>query len=86
MHTDSIFFIYPGDYVYIINYQNLGNHPEQVAYPPCSMISEDTIDIIISNFTFIGDFKDEYRWEESISGNRHTIHECAFTVIDNDFQ
>ena len=84
--TDSIFIFQPGEHIYIINTQKLGNHPDELPYPPCSIGFEDTLNVILNNYTFVGDFKDEYRWEESLGGDRHTVHECRFTIIDNDFQ
>ncbi len=83
---DSILNFSPGDYKYILNTWKLGNHPKDLPYPPCSMHSDDTLIVIINNYNFIGDFKDEYRWDETTSGKRSTIHECSFTITDNDFQ
>ena len=66
--------------------EKLGNHPDELPHPPCSMRAEDTLIVLIDNYTFIGDFKDEYRWEEKTSGKRATIHSCSFTITDDDFQ
>ena len=84
--TDSILNFYPGDYKYILETHKLGNHPSKLPYPPCSMHSDDTITVLIANYTFIGDFKDEYRWDENTSGKRSTIQQCSFTITDDDFQ
>ena len=84
--TDSILTFYPEDYKYIVETQKLGNHPKELPYPPCSMHSDDTLTVLIDDYTFIGNFKDEYRWDENTSGTRATIQQCTFIITDNDFQ
>ena len=50
------------------------------------MHSDDTLTVLIDDYTFIGNFKDEYRWDENTSGKRATIQQCTFIITDNDFQ
>ena len=83
---DSILTFSPGELKYLTNATKLGNHPKELPYPPCSMQPNDTLLVLTNNFTFIGDFTDEYRWNESISGKRATVHQCTFTITDGDFQ
>jgi|TARA_B110000495_G_C22759394_1_gene444696 hypothetical protein len=65
----------------------LGNHPDGLPTSPCSISELDTVFVSVNSiipYSFIGDFRDEYRWEESISGKRNTVQLCTFTITNED--
>ena len=85
--SDSILHLAPNEYVYIVQTLKLGNHPDELPNSPCSISNLDTVFISVNSMTpysFIGDFRDEYRWDESIGGKRNTIHLCTFTITNED--
>ena len=85
--SDSILHLAPNEYVYIVQSLKLGNHPDELPNSPCSISNLDTVFISVNSMTpysFIGDFRDEYRWDESIGGKRNTVHLCTFTITNED--
>jgi hypothetical protein len=85
--SDSILHLPPNEQVYIVLFETLGNHPEELPSPPCSISNFDTVFVSVNSITpysFIGDFRDEYRWGESISGKRNTVHLCTLTITNED--
>ena len=85
--SDSIFHLAPNEEVYIVQSQKLGNHPDELPNSPCSISIFDTVSVSVNSiipYSFIGDFRDEYRWDESISGKRNTVHLCTFTITNED--
>ena len=85
--SDSILHLAPNEYVYIVQTLKLGNHPDELPNSPCSISNLDTVFISVNSMTpysFIGDFRDEYRWDESIVGKRNTMHLCTFTITNED--
>ena len=85
--SDSILHLAPNEYVYIVQTLKLGNHPDELPNSPCSISNLDTVFISVNSMTpysFIGDFRDEYRWDESIGGKRNTMHLCTFTITNED--
>ncbi len=85
--SDSILHLAPNEHVYIVQSVKLGNHPDELPNSPCSISIFDTIIVSVNSiipYSFIGDFRDEYRWDESISGKRNTVHLCTFTITNED--
>ena len=85
--SDSILHLAPNEYAYIVQSLKLGNHPDELPNSPCSISNLDTIFISVNSiipYSFIGDFRDEYRWDESIGGKRNTVHLCTFTITNED--
>jgi hypothetical protein len=85
--SDSILHLAPNEYVYIVQSLKLGNHPDELPNSPCSISNLDTVLISVNSiipYSFIGDFRDEYRWDESIGGKRNTVHLCTFTITNED--
>jgi len=77
----------PNEHVYIVQCLKLGNHPDELPNSPCSISNLDTVFISVNSnisYSFIGDFRDEYRWDESIGGKRNTVHLCTFTITNED--
>lgn len=86
--SDSLFYLAPTESFYIVLFEKIGNHPSELPNIPCSISSFDTVSISVNStpsYSFIGDFRDEYRWDESISGKRNTVHLCTFTITNEDF-
>ena len=80
-------FLTPNEHVYIFQSLKLGNHPDELPNSPCSISNLDTVLISVNSiipYSFIGDFRDEYRWDESIGGKRNTVHLCTFTITNED--
>jgi len=85
--SDSILHLAPNEYLYIVQSLKLGNHPDELPNSPCSISNLDTVLISVNSiipYSFIGDFRDEYRWDESIGGKRNTVHLCTFTITNED--
>jgi hypothetical protein len=85
--SDSILHLAPNEHVYIFQSLKLGNHPDELPNSPCSISDLDTVLISVNSiipYYFIGDFRDEYRWDESIGGKRNTVHLCTFTITNED--
>ena len=85
--SDSVVHLPPNEHVYIVHSVKLGNHPDELPNSPCSISNFDTVFVAvnsISPYSFIGDFRDEYRWDESISGKRNTVQSCTFTITNED--
>ena len=83
---DSIYTLPQNSYVDIEFFQKLGNHPCELPSSPCSITDTDTLVVLLDNYLFIGDFRDEYRWIEDLSGTRHTIQVCTYVITDDDFE
>jgi hypothetical protein len=85
--SDSILHLPANDHIYIVQSIKLGNHPDGLPTSPCSISELDTVFVSVNSiipYSFIGDFRDEYRWEESISGKRNTVQLCTFTITNED--
>ena len=83
---DSIYTVPENSYVDIEFTQKLGNKPCELPSSPCSITDTDTLVVLLDNYLFIGDFRDEYRWIEDLSGNKHTIQVCTYVITDDDFE
>ena len=83
---DSIYTVPENSYVDIEFTQKLGNKPCELPSSPCSITDTDTLVVLLDNYQFIGDFRDEYRWIEDLSGNKHTIQVCTYVITDDDFE
>ena len=83
---DSIYTVPENSYVDIEFTQKLGNKPCELPSSPCSITDTDTLVVLLDNYLFIGDFRDEYRWIEDLSGNKHTIQVCTYIITDDDFE
>ena len=83
---DSIYTVPENSYVDIEFTQKLGNKPCELPSSPCSITDTDTLVVLLDNYLFIGDFRDEYRWIEDLSGNKHTVQVCTYIITDDDFE
>ena len=83
---DSIYTVPENSYVDIEFTQKLGNKPCELPSSPCSITDTDTLVVLLDNYLFIGDFRDEYRWIEDLSGNKHTIQVCTYVITDDGFE
>ena len=82
-YVDTVFYLTSGDYLILSDFTKLGCHPDGLATSPCSINPSDTITVTVNSilpYSFIGDFRDEYSWEETLSGNRATVQGCSFTL------
>ena len=73
--------------LYILQTIKLGNHPDGLPTSPCSISELDTVIVSVNSiipYTFVGNFRDEYRWDESFGGKRHTVQLCTFTITNED--
>ena len=82
-YVDTLFYLTSGDYLILSDFTKLGCHPDGLPTSPCSIYLSDTINVTVNSilpYYFVGDFRDEYSWEETLSGNRITIQGCSFTI------
>ena len=82
-YVDTLFYLTSGDYLILSDFTKLGCHPDGLPTSPCSIYLSDTINVTVNSilpYYFVGDFRDEYSWEETLSGNRSTIQVCSFTI------
>lgn len=82
-YVDTLFYLTSGDYLILSDFTKLGCHPDGLPTSPCSIYLSDTINVTVNSilpYYFVGDFRDEYSWEETLSGNRSTIQGCSFTI------
>ena len=82
-YVDTLFYLTSGDYLILSDFTKLGCHPDGLPTSPCSIYFSDTINVTVNSilpYYFVGDFRDEYSWEETLSGNRSTIQVCSFTI------
>lgn len=85
-YVDTLFYLISGDYLIFSDFTKLGCHPDELATSPCSIYLSDTINVSVNSilpYYFVGDFRDEYSWDETLSGNSATIQSCSF-IITND--
>jgi len=66
--------------------QKLGNHPCELPSSPCSISENDTIVVLLNDFIFTGDFRNEFNWIEDLGGKKHTIQVCTYVITDDDFE
>lgn len=83
---DSIYNLPENSSVDIEFFQKLGNHPCALPSSPCSISENDTLIVLFDDFTFTGDFRNEFNWIEDLSGNKHTIQVCTYVITDDDFE
>ena len=83
---DSIHNLPANSSVDIEFFQKLGNHPCALPSSPCSITENDTLIVLLDNYMFTGDFRDEYNWIEELSGNKHTIQVCTYVITNDDFE
>ena len=83
---DSLYTLPINSYVDIELTQKLGNKPCEIPSSPCSISENSTLVVLLDDFTFTGDFRNEFNWTESISGNKHTIQVCTYVITDDDFE
>jgi len=84
--NDSTIYISPGQLIYLSSFQKLGNHPNSLPTTPCSIHLDIEFNIICNGYVFIGDFYDEYNWEESFDPGRASHQHCRYTVNNDHFQ
>ena len=83
---DTVFFLPPQESVYIQDTWKRGSHSNELPTVPCALQEGDTVSVVLdSSLTFIGDFRDEYRWDESFSAGRSSVQVCTFTISNADF-
>ena len=85
-YVDTVFYLTSGDYLIFSDFTKLGCHPDGLPTPPCSIHFSDTINVTVNSilpYYFVGDFRDEYSWEETLSGNSATIQGCSFTITND---
>ena len=83
---DSIYTLPINSYVDIELTQKLGNKPCEIPSSPCSISENSTLVVLLDDFTFTGDFRNEFNWIEDLSGNKHTIQVCTYVITDDDFE
>ena len=85
-YVDTLLYLRSNDYLILSDFTTLGRQPDGEPTEPCSMYFSDTITISVNStlpYYFIGDFRDEYSWEETLSGNRSTIQDCSYTITND---
>ena len=85
-YVDTLFYLTAGDYLIFSDFTKLGCHPDGLPTSPCSLHFSDTINVSVNSilpYDFVGDFRDEYSWDENLSGNRATIQGCSFTITND---
>ena len=83
---DSIYTLPINSYVDVELTQKLGNKPCEWPSSPCSLTESDTLIVMLDDYMFTGDFRDEYNWIEDLSGNKHTVQVCTYVITDDDFE
>lgn len=83
--NDSIIFILPGQLIYLYSYQKLANHPNSLPTVPCSIDSDIQFNIICEGYVFVGNFYDEYNWEEDFKPGSQSHKHCRYDVDNKDF-
>ena len=83
---DSIYTLPINSYIDIELTQKLGNHPCELPSSPCSISENDTLVVLLDNFIFMGDFRNEFNWTEDLGGNKHTIQLCTYEITNEDFE
>ena len=83
---DSIFTIPINSFVEIELTEKLGNQPSELPSSPCSLTENDTLVVLLEDFIFTGDFRNEFNWIEDLGGKRHTIQVCTYVITDKDFE
>ena len=85
-YVDTLFYLPSGDYLIFSDFIKLGCHPDELPTLPCSIYLSDTINVSVNSilpYYFVGDFRDEYSWEETLSRNSATIQGCSFTITND---
>lgn len=85
-YIDTLFYLTSNDYLILSDFTKRGCHPDGEPTSPCSIYTSDTITVSVNSilpYYFIGDFRDEYSWGETLSGNRSTIQGCSFTITND---
>ena len=85
-YMDSIYILPPNLYIDIELTQKLGNHPCELPSAPCSISEHDTLVVLLDDFIFTGDFRNEFNWIEDLGGNKHTIQVCTYVITNDDFE
>ena len=80
---DSIYTIPINSYVDIELTQKLGNKPCALPSSPCSITENDTLIVLIDNYMFTGDFRDEYSWNDVSTGCKQMILDFRNEVLTN---
>jgi hypothetical protein len=83
---DSIYTLPLNSYVDIELTQKLGNQPCEWPSSPCSLTENDTLIVLVDDYVFTGDFRNEFNWIEDLSGNKHTVQVCTYVITDDDFE
>jgi len=85
-YVDTLFYLTSGDDLIFSDFTKRGCHNDELPTSPCSIHLSDTINISVNSilpYYFVGDFRDEYSWEETLSGNSATIQGCSFTITND---
>jgi len=85
-YMDSIYTLPLNSYVDIELTQKRGNKPCEWPSSPCSLTENDTLIVLVDDYVFTGDFRNEFNWIEDLSGNKHTVQVCTYVITDEDFE
>ena len=76
---DSIYTLPINSSVDIQLTEKLWNQPFDFPPSPCSISDNDTqLLVLLDDFIFKGDFRNEFNWIEYLSGNKHTTHKWTY--------